>query len=141
LPVKLEEIINKALEKDRKLRYQSAAEMAVDLKRLQREIDSGRTGVGPGPSGELTAWLNGSRVTAGRCGTAAGRLGQFYDCTTPKEPLQSRTLDPGPHGSSTLVMESNLQQRQFCVWSKLHTQAAHYDLGSLAVTRATPRAY
>ena len=44
LPPKLEEIINKAIEKDRKLRYQSAAEMAVDLRRLQREIDSGRTG-------------------------------------------------------------------------------------------------
>jgi len=44
LPTKLEEIINKALEKDRKLRYQSAAEMSVDLKRLQREIESGRTG-------------------------------------------------------------------------------------------------
>src|ERR1700690_2067727 len=44
LPPKLEDIINKAIEKDRKLRYQSAAEMAVDLRRLQREIDSGRTG-------------------------------------------------------------------------------------------------
>lgn len=44
LPLKLGEIINKALEKDRKLRYQSAAEMAVDLRRLQREIESGRTG-------------------------------------------------------------------------------------------------
>jgi eukaryotic-like serine/threonine-protein kinase len=43
LPVELEPIVNKALEKDRKLRYQSAAEMGVDLKRLQREIDSGRT--------------------------------------------------------------------------------------------------
>ncbi|MGA2345424.1 MAG: protein kinase [Candidatus Sulfotelmatobacter sp.] len=44
LPPRLEEVINKAIEKDRKLRYQSAAEMAVDLRRLQREIDSGRTG-------------------------------------------------------------------------------------------------
>ncbi len=43
LPAKLEEIINKALEKDRKLRYQSAADMSVDLRRLQREIESGRT--------------------------------------------------------------------------------------------------
>ena len=33
-----------ALEKDRELRYQSASEMSVDLKRLRREIDSGRTG-------------------------------------------------------------------------------------------------
>jgi Tol biopolymer transport system component/tRNA A-37 threonylcarbamoyl transferase component Bud32 len=44
LPLELEPIVNKALEKDRKLRYQSAAEMGVDLKRLRREIDSGRTG-------------------------------------------------------------------------------------------------
>ena len=45
LPVELEQITNKALEKDRKLRYQSASEMVVDLKRLRREVESGRTGV------------------------------------------------------------------------------------------------
>jgi tRNA A-37 threonylcarbamoyl transferase component Bud32/WD40 repeat protein len=44
VPPELEQIASKALEKDRKLRYQSAAEMGVDLKRLRREIDSGRTG-------------------------------------------------------------------------------------------------
>src|SRR5208282_3030131 len=44
LPVELEQITNKALEKDRKLRYQSASEVGVDLKRLKREVESGRTG-------------------------------------------------------------------------------------------------
>jgi serine/threonine protein kinase/Tol biopolymer transport system component len=39
-PVELERIVNKALEKDRRLRYQSVSDMAVDLKRLKREIDS-----------------------------------------------------------------------------------------------------
>jgi Tol biopolymer transport system component/predicted Ser/Thr protein kinase len=43
LPPKLEEITNKCLEKDRNLRYQTAAELAVDLKRLKREMDSGRS--------------------------------------------------------------------------------------------------
>jgi serine/threonine protein kinase/tetratricopeptide (TPR) repeat protein len=43
LPQRLEEIINKALEKDRNLRYQHAADMRADLQRLKRDTDSGRT--------------------------------------------------------------------------------------------------
>jgi serine/threonine protein kinase len=41
LPPKLEEIISKALEKDRKLRYQSASDIRTDLRRLKRDSDSG----------------------------------------------------------------------------------------------------
>jgi eukaryotic-like serine/threonine-protein kinase len=47
IPEKLEEIVGKALEKDRNLRYQHASEMRADLARLKRDTDSGRTGARP----------------------------------------------------------------------------------------------
>ncbi|MGB9242261.1 MAG: protein kinase, partial [Candidatus Acidiferrales bacterium] len=45
VPPKLEDIISKALEKDKKLRYQSTADMRTDLQRLKRDTESGRTAV------------------------------------------------------------------------------------------------
>ncbi|HXP60184.1 MAG TPA: protein kinase, partial [Dongiaceae bacterium] len=45
LPVRLEEVINKSLEKDCDLRCQTAAELRADLKRLQRSLDSSRASV------------------------------------------------------------------------------------------------
>src|SRR5438093_6568152 len=45
LPTKLEDVINKALEKDRNLRYQHASEMRADLQRLKRDTDSSRSAI------------------------------------------------------------------------------------------------
>ncbi len=49
VPAKLEEVIHKALEKDRKLRYQNAADVRTDFERLKRDSDSGRAAI---PAGE-----------------------------------------------------------------------------------------
>lgn len=53
-PAELVRIINKALEKDRAMRYQVASEMRADLKRLKREVDSGRAAATSGSNARLT---------------------------------------------------------------------------------------
>jgi len=56
LPPKLEEIINKCLEKDRNLRYQHASEIRTDLQRLKRDSESGKSAVTTRESGTPTRY-------------------------------------------------------------------------------------
>ena len=78
IPPKLEEILQKALEKDREMRYQVAAEIRADLKRLRRETDSsGRVSSGSSAaqsSGSVTLPLSGSSpaIAGAAAGAAAG---------------------------------------------------------------------
>jgi eukaryotic-like serine/threonine-protein kinase len=85
LPPKLDEIIGKALEKDRKLRYQSAAEIRTDLQRLKRDTESAKL---PAARRAETAkdirrfWKVGVLITAVVLTLAVGSY--FYFHRTPK---------------------------------------------------------
>jgi hypothetical protein len=78
IPPKLDEIISKALEKDRKLRYQSAADIRADLQRLKRDSDSGRAAIETAdaaskPAREFVRWAALAGATMLVIGLAVGR--------------------------------------------------------------------
>jgi eukaryotic-like serine/threonine-protein kinase len=95
LPLKLEDVINKALEKDRNLRYQHAADIRTDLQRLKRDTDTGRA-VAASSGSVAAAQESGSKpVTqavspASAAAVAAGSSGAVRPATGPTLAVQKR---------------------------------------------------
>jgi len=91
VPQELERIINKSLEKDRTMRYQTAADLRTDLKRLQRDSGSGKT--------QVSAAENLSSANLGATASAAGSSGANSAAVAPPSP-------PSGSGSSAKISSS-----------------------------------
>jgi eukaryotic-like serine/threonine-protein kinase len=96
LPPKLEDIVNKALEKDCAMRYQHASEMRADLQRLKRDTDSGKSAaevaVSPKPKSERWKFLYASVVVTALVALGLGFLWIKNQLVAPAKTLSERQL-------------------------------------------------
>ena len=96
LPVELGRIINKALEKDRKLRYQTASDLRADLHRLKRETDSGRSlhAIDMWATGTPGAATRRRMIVALAVGAAAAGISGIYWLRSGGERIESVAVLP-----------------------------------------------
>ena len=91
IPPKLEDIINKALEKDRELRYQHAADVRADLKRLKRETDSPHLVTAGSASSTAVAADSDSRLVAQPAASATSAVSTVGASSSTSSPSTSTT--------------------------------------------------
>ena len=110
ISAKLEDIINKTLEKDRNLRYQHAADLRADLQRLKRDTDSGRKAARETPPPALQPVSSPAQEPA-QAAPAASVSSSVYPpapapAQTSSSPSNSVTNIPAPRKNNALIISA-----------------------------------
>jgi eukaryotic-like serine/threonine-protein kinase len=118
VPGKLEEVINRALEKDRELRYQSAKDMRVELQRLKRDTETGRAAaLGSGViAGDDVRAAGEERKSGAGSGSAEARASGSATATTLSRQRSERGTSSASAGPVALVAEEPVAGRR---WRKV----------------------
>jgi eukaryotic-like serine/threonine-protein kinase len=101
LPPRLEEVTNKALEKDRNLRYQQAAEMGTDLQRIKRDLDSSGRPFASNSESSPSSGASAVPVVSASAGQLSGAASSAVEASAPSGASSSAVATAQRHKTAT----------------------------------------
>jgi len=143
LPPELEKILSKALEKDRALRYQTAADLKADLQRLKRDTESARVGAGLAPpaGAQQAAPLHWGRLVVAATGVLVAVFGVLLGLNVAglRDRLLGRAGAPRIQSLAVLPLQNLMGDPQQEYFVDGMTEALITDLSKISALKVISR--